>query len=432
MSIDDVLHGLHAGLRGRPMPEDVASSALRIGALESDPVVGPLLRSVAGARRHPHSFMPSSWFKPVGCATQIATARGLFEAWLADQRSDPAAATQPSESDPARLSAFASLLGRSLGRGPGPSGFKEGRLLGEDRLRAFQPYRAKNAYNKRFRFVARFEAKVATFAKEMRLVDAREGGKGGLVADLPSGDFSSSVPCAAFIAYFAARKARRSLFTDQSQDRPFDELAEALLRRALEDPGTNVMALARVHPHRDVCDRLADRERGRLLGMWTQQLVSLADDLRLVWEKSEIDLESMVVRRGNDSTTWNLLAQAWNTSRNAWMALLTSTGQEGLLEAACPGKVLRLIAADVAHWHRSGGGDLQPDTKVWRILPKPWEVLRGEAECTLSTVEAACREAGRVRPGGSRGACRPTPFRSGRPPISCMGLRCPRPISPSS
>ncbi len=52
-------------------------------------------------------------------------------------------------------------------------------------------------------------------------------------------------------------------------------------------------------------------------------------------------------------------------------------------------KVLRLMAADVAAWHRASGGDLHADTGPWCDLPLPWEVLRGEP-CSRSRVEAVC------------------------------------------
>ncbi|GGO01524.1 hypothetical protein GCM10010116_02870 [Microbispora rosea subsp. aerata] len=52
------------------------------------------------------------------------------------------------------------------------------------------------------------------------------------------------------------------------------------------------------------------------------------------------------------------------------------------------------MAADLAAWHRSTGGDVDPDTKVWAALPPPWQVLDGTASCTRADVEAACRTAG--------------------------------------
>jgi hypothetical protein len=64
------------------------------------------------------------------------------------------------------------------------------------------------------------------------------------------------------------------------------------------------------------------------------------------------------------------------------------------LDSMCFGKVLRLMAADVAAWHRLSGGELEPDSKVWSEVPLPWEVLSGEAGCTRAMVEAICRKHG--------------------------------------
>jgi len=55
----------------------------------------------------------------------------------------------------------------------------------------------------------------------------------------------------------------------------------------------------------------------------------------------------------------------------------------------CPGKVLRLMAADVAAWHRASGGDLHSDTGPWCDLPLPWEVLRG-TPCSKERVLEVC------------------------------------------
>jgi hypothetical protein len=64
------------------------------------------------------------------------------------------------------------------------------------------------------------------------------------------------------------------------------------------------------------------------------------------------------------------------------------------LDLMCFGKVLRLMAGDVAAWHLMLGGELEPDTKVWSEVPLPWEVLSGEAVCTRAMVEEICRKHG--------------------------------------
>jgi hypothetical protein len=60
----------------------------------------------------------------------------------------------------------------------------------------------------------------------------------------------------------------------------------------------------------------------------------------------------------------------------------------------CPGKVPRLIAADVAFWHRRSGGGLHEDTAVWKELPRPWEVITGEENCPKSLVDDVCAKHG--------------------------------------
>ena len=55
---------------------------------------------------------------------------------------------------------------------------------------------------------------------------------------------------------------------------------------------------------------------------------------------------------------------------------------------------MRLMAADLAYWHRSSGGDVDPDTQVWAFLPMPWDVISGKNRCTRADVEACCREMG--------------------------------------
>ena len=78
-------------------------------------------------------------------------------------------------------------------------------------------------------------------------------------------------------------------------------------------------------------------------------------------------------------------------ARDYWIALIESLGQTVVFDDLMPGKVLRLIAADVVAWHRmSGNTEPHGDTFVWAALPKPWEVLIGDATCTYADIEAAC------------------------------------------
>jgi hypothetical protein len=130
-----------------------------------------------------------------------------------------------------------------------------------------------------------------------------------------------------------------------------------------------------------------------LLGRWTSILEELAALLKEVWGNSHINRKTMMVKKGDDSSTWNSLAGAWNKVRDGWMNLVFSLGMEAILEEMCFGKVLRLMAADLVAWNHLWGGKLDPNTIVWNELPLPWQVFSGKATCTKAMVEKACEKA---------------------------------------
>jgi hypothetical protein len=162
--------------------------------------------------------------------------------------------------------------------------------------------------------------------------------------------------------------------------------------------------------------RLSDQELAELLGRWQAVLRQAGGLLEDAWLRHPLERATMIVRRGDDSSTWNQAAQTWNTARAHWFALLAELGRTDVLDVFCPGKVPRLMAADVAYWHRSkSGGGLHPDTYVWAELPLPWEVLRGEQACPRELVTAACARHG-VDPVATawtapRRAAAPVPYR---------------------
>jgi hypothetical protein len=147
-----------------------------------------------------------------------------------------------------------------------------------------------------------------------------------------------------------------------------------------------------------------------------ERAVRLCQDVNLA---SPVDRDTMVVRRGQDSDTWNLAAGAYNTARARWLQVLAASGQLGLLEAVCPPKLPRLMAADLIYWHQiAGNATAHPDVLVAASLPPVWEVLQGQAECTAPMVLQACAAhgldpeasywTGPVRP-GELGRFEPTP-----------------------
>jgi hypothetical protein len=165
-----------------------------------------------------------------------------------------------------------------------------------------------------------------------------------------------------------------------------------LLKRCEKSPSTNWLALAYLMPDKAVISRLSDNEKAQLLAAYWSVLWDAAEILRDVQQTSSFDMAAMIVRRGTDSSTWNQAAGAWNKSREHWISLLHALKMEEVADRFLPGKVMRLMAADVARWHQVSGGDVHPDTKVWAELPKPWEVLSGQAVCTKTMVETACKK----------------------------------------
>jgi len=235
-------------------------------------------------------------------------------------------------------------------------------------------------------------ANLAGILSQGHIAAPMKPGKSGFGSSLSWESFAADEESACFIAYYAARCNLRSEFTIAGQQKPYDEIAEMLLSRCRENATTNWWAIAHVYPSQEVLMHLSDEQKGELLGRWFTVLQEIAILLEETWKKSQIKRETMVVRRGNYSSTWNTMASAWNRARDHWIALLYALGMETMLEEICPGNVLRLMAADVVAWHYRTGGKLDPNTHVWNELPLPWEVLAGEQVCTRQTVEEICRK----------------------------------------
>lgn len=384
------IEALYDSLLDRQTPETVAGLIRDLPEVMADAAVADRVVKIATARPH-WSSMPDSFFAPVALDTQVATALELFAVQLAPFAGDPRIVA-PTERSVRRLTAFVDLLSQTIGRRPGAQ--THSRLDREARAGAGIDLSSK-AYLKRFRFLVRFEEHLAVHGKETRLGEYRLAGKAGLVSLMDRGHFVACPWAAAFIAYYTARKKRRSEFTNTAQSRPFDELCELLLARVLaRSPDDALFAVALVFPEPRILERLDEARKGRLLGAWGALMGAIARDLGTIAETTQVNVETMIVRPGNDSSTWNLTALAWNNARTAWFSLLAATGQQGLLDLVCPGKVMRLMAADVAVWHRHSGGQIHPDTAVFARLPKPWEVFSGKARCTRADVVAACGAVG--------------------------------------
>jgi hypothetical protein len=271
---------------------------------------------------------------------------------------------------------------------------------------------SKRNYNKKWRLLKRLEKKLLKYSREIKKIEFQKIGKHGLSHKISFDEFQKDLNSACFIAYYNSRCNLRSVFTNTSQERAFDEISEMLLNRckgiktnsvlglfAIEtkqelNASTNWWAISHIYSSQEVLSKLSDEQKGQLLGNWTSLLQEIALFLGELWEDNEINRQTMVVKRGNDSSTWNNTAGAWNKARDNWMNIIYSLGMDYVLDEICFGKVLRLMAADVVVWHHSTGGKLDPNTEVWNKLPLPWEVFQGSANCNKELVLKYCKIVG--------------------------------------
>jgi len=270
---------------------------------------------------------------------------------------------------------------------------------------------SKRNYNKKWRLLKRLEKKLLKFQREIRKVEFQKIAKHGIVHHLDFENFSKNKNTACFIAYYNSKCNLRSVFTNKSQARAFDEISNMLYKRCTGkrtipfslfgrkksesmDNQTNWLAISYIYPNQEVLTKLTDNQKGQLLGKWTNIIQDIAQLLKEIWSHSSIRRETMIVQRGNDSTTWNNTAGAWNKARDNWMNLIHSMGMNYILDEICFGKVMRLMAADVVAWHCSSGGKLDPNTEVWNKLPLPWEVFEGKEKCNKNLVIKYCKDAG--------------------------------------
>ncbi|QNE42404.1 hypothetical protein F1C16_22570 (plasmid) [Hymenobacter sp. NBH84] len=399
------LRPLYETLQQRRRPEDIADLLLPLLQDRLTPTQLATLRRAAS-----HSVRQSVWqytslletFRtPVGATQQVQQSAVLFGVPL------PAAQRYDSADE---VAAFLRQINPLIGKQYQANNYRTDRLDRAARTAAGLDL-SKRRYNKLFRSVRHLEEKLQRMLREWRKLELEQVAKHGLVHDLSYEVFARDLDSAAFIAYYTARCNLRSEFTIDGQQRPYDEVADMLFQRCAgtapstvarwlgaaaqpASPTANWWAIAHVYPAPHVLAQLSSEQQGQLLGRWTTFLQEAATYLRDVWARNTFARQTMIVKRGDDSSTWNAAAGAWNKARDNWINLLYALGMEFVLEELCFGKALRLMAADVAAWHRSAGQGLDPNTQVWAALPLPWEVFAGTATCTRAQVAAACQQAG--------------------------------------
>ena len=387
---------LYNTLKERKRPEDVAEMIVELlkdslsvneRAILEKAAKGSLARNV-----YNYTSMLQMFAEAIGAGKQIGKAIEIFKLQQLNS---------PDYNNQDNIEKFISSVSPIIHKPVGLNNFKADRLNKIQRKEKGLDLSKRN-YNKKWRLLKRIEERLQKFIKENKKVEFQKIAKHGIVHKLSLKDFSTDLNTACFIAYYNARCNLRSVFTNQRQEKPFDEISELLLTRCKAETvnTTNWWAIAHIYTSQDVLSKLADEKKGVLLGTWTGILQEIAELLDEVWHVSNINRQTMVVRKGNDSTTWNNTAGAWNKARDNWMNLIYSLGMEYILDEICFGKVLRLMAADVVAWHLSTSGKLDTNTNVWNQLPLPWEVFQNKAVCTKEMVIKYCKEAG-LDPEGS-------------------------------
>ncbi|WP_225731593.1 MULTISPECIES: hypothetical protein [unclassified Nocardia] len=328
MSPDEALVALHTSLDARYRPESVALLAWY--CLKD--VLGEAERSRlarvarAAGRWNGLSSMTEDFARPVDGSRQVAAISRLFGV---ESGVDADA--------PASLLAFARSVGAEIGFDPYWTDFLTHRLNRQARAAAGIEI-SKRQYNRRFRALQRLTAKADKLSREQDKRHLTLVARSGFAAEITLGRFRADPNAACFVAYYTANRKLRRAFTLSGRDNPFDEIAELLFARCRNNPDTNWWMVAQAYATREVLDQLTDDQRGQLLGRWSAVMRRTGQMLESVWSASEFDRVGMVVRRGNDSSTWNLLCGAYNTARAAWLSCLTASGADGLLEISCPGK----------------------------------------------------------------------------------------------
>lgn len=386
-----MIEKLYRTLSQRKRPEDVAEVILRIigddlsffGRRKLQKAAdGSLKNLVLG-----YTSMLQEFAKPVGAEKQVRKAMEIFKIGTSE--------ISVSEYDSSfEIERFISHVSPLIRKDVGKNNYKTDRLNREQRM-ASDLELSRRRYNKLFRVLRHLEKKLGRLVVAYKNVEFQKIGKHGFAHHLSFEEFSRDKASACFIAYYTARSNLRSEFTITGQQKPFDEIADVLFRHCVKmKDKANWLAIAHVYPSQEVFAFLNESEKGELLGKWTRLLEDIALYLEDIWEANSFRKDSMVVKRGDDSSTWNNTASAWNKARDNWMNLIYAMGAEFILDEMCFGKVMRLMAADVVAWHRSAGNEIDPNTITWNELPMPWDVFRGKAVCTRSKVIAACMNAG--------------------------------------
>lgn len=403
-------------------PEAVCGLILQVPGVGLLPAQQRVLRRAAGSRQARYLSMSDDFDRPVPAVHKVQVLLRLLG------KDVPAGLQARMAGDPWRLVGELQVLAPFVGWDPAKD--YAGRLTRRDLAELGNPLvdggfpQSKRQYNRLVRHLLRTQVRAYRMQQQVLLRQLVTVGRSGLAYSITVDEMRGDPAGACFVAYWVAQRNRRRAFTVAGRDNPFDAVAAGLLARC-RTAGSDWWMIARAYPDPEVVARLSAARQGELMGQWfgfMRLAGELMHGLYDAWPVREVepnlpdrvwaarpglmptreargartakvvDLTTMVVTKGVDSSTWNTVAQAYNAARAGWINCLAAAGALELLDATCPGKAMRLMAGDlVAGLH---GGAVDAETRVWAALPPPWEVLDDTSRIGRDTVEWACRQVG--------------------------------------
>lgn len=362
-----------SAMSGRLRPEDIARMVVA-----DFPKINHLSEWQKRCRQN--SWMSKSFSSPAPLTKSVNVLAGLIGC---------SEFTDQDTLDPERMHILFSFAALTLGVQDYTALDFRGNRLNKDARKKAGVSLSKHQYNKIYRLLAWLVKEHYANMKYAELCGLIQGAKTGIARFLSKEEFTKDVNTSIFVAYMCARMGMRSVFTNKSQTRPYDELAHKLYVDLGRSGTTNWFAVAHVHPTSFVLSNCTEEQKVALMQLALRQMGTAANILKETAEKDNIDItKGCVVQRGQDSSTWNASAGAWNKARDWYIALCHDLDVD--ISGVLPGKAPRLMAADVAAWHHMSGGKAHPDELICASLPMPWEVMFGDVICTQSMIETVC------------------------------------------
>lgn len=251
MSTIDILY---KSLSQRKRPEDIAELVLSI--LENDlsrAEVKKLKKASKGSLKNKlfgYTSMLQEFAGVIGAEKQIKKACELFKYETVDTL-DYTNITD--------INHFIQVVSPCIHKSVGKNDFTADRLTKSQRKELDLDI-SKRQYNKRWRLLKRLEKKLLKIQRETKKVEFQKIAKHGIIHHLDLKTFKNDINSACFIAYFNARCNLRSVFTNQSQERAYDEISDMLFKRC----NTNWLAIAHIYSSKKVLSHLTDEQKSRI------------------------------------------------------------------------------------------------------------------------------------------------------------------------